>query len=334
MQACFEELLEAHSVSRTKAEDYEKISSEKFAIFSINYIWSEICSFLDLNIDSHIYKNNNYFMRQVQNTGMHIPSANMRLYLFEDLSDEHKQIIRELKRFITTGHVNNDIADFTKLRFAIMVPMCYILLKDYWCNPSLDYRNRNFHILNKFMKVFPDVFNPQRSFHEFLNILERANQQQTPLYLTLNDIFIDTKIVDHHGLADIFDQMLMTLIGTNQPINVITTGISQLTTGLPNYKAPLTLSINRAPSVTGKAAVNLLKNMTPEEKERHKMEQSKERNRRRQEKINALRVLDKLPTNREKIISLLHMYNPSITQINQDILEYHVKFLLDKFGLL
>lgn len=87
------------------------------------------------------------------------------------------------------------------------------------------------------------------------------------------------------------------------------------------------------PSLTGKAAVKALEGLTLEEKEQHKLNLSKQRNNRRQEKINILREIDSLPTNKEKLFYVLRLYNQSMREMPEDELMRQVDAFLETLWL-
>jgi hypothetical protein len=86
--------------------------------------------------------------------------------------------------------------------------------------------------------------------------------------------------------------------------------------------------------VTGRQASKLLSRFTPEEKEAHRKANEKERNQRRQEKINLLRAIEYLPTNNSKIVHLLMMFNPSLKNSSYEDLSAKTKVFLDGLGLI
>jgi len=323
MQNCFEEILYTFKECKLKAEEYNKVVTDKFALYSLNDIRREFFELLGKNLDMNIYRNIHQLIPFTENgdTNQIIPL----LHELENLDEGSKNILRETKRFLTTGRYNSGIVDLSNLQTLMLLPICFVSLNEYWINTDINYRNRNFHILASFLSEFPKIYNPQIKFHIFCNKLINMGEDKSNIYRKLENVFKDTKIIDHNGLLDVFDQMLMIHMGVS---------VINKTTPIESNKRPLTLFINRNPSLTGKAAANLLKDLTPEQKEIHKLEKTRERNKRRQEKINNLRLLDQLPTNKEKIMELLRMYNPSILNTDQNIVEFYVKFLLDKLGLL
>jgi hypothetical protein len=86
--------------------------------------------------------------------------------------------------------------------------------------------------------------------------------------------------------------------------------------------------------IMGRQAANLLSGLTPEEREEHRKTKERERNQRRQEKINMFRAIEYLPTNNSKIVALLQMFNPSLKALSQDELSARTKIFLDGLGLI
>ena len=86
--------------------------------------------------------------------------------------------------------------------------------------------------------------------------------------------------------------------------------------------------------ITGRQASNLLSGLTAEERAEHNREKARERNQRRQEKINMLRAIEYSPTNNSKIVALLQMFNPSMQALSQDELHAKTKVFLDGLGLI
>lgn len=84
---------------------------------------------------------------------------------------------------------------------------------------------------------------------------------------------------------------------------------------------------------TGKRAVKELSHLTLEEKAEHAREMSKQRNMRRQEKINLLRELEYLPTNCSKIEYLLLMFNPVLKDIDRELLRNNINVFLETLSL-
>ena len=93
-------------------------------------------------------------------------------------------------------------------------------------------------------------------------------------------------------------------------------------------------SLVEAPIVfTGKRAVQELSHLTPEEKAEHAKMMTKQRNKRRQEKVVLLRELEYLPTNCSKIEYLLLMFNPVLKDIDRELLRNNITVFLDTLGV-
>ncbi len=95
------------------------------------------------------------------------------------------------------------------------------------------------------------------------------------------------------------------------------------------------LDMNIGPkSLTGKAAQYALQGLTAEQRIEHRRNKERERNMRRQEKINFFRELEYLPTNKQKILLLLFTFNPCLQEVDSQLIENNVNTFLESMALI
>lgn len=94
---------------------------------------------------------------------------------------------------------------------------------------------------------------------------------------------------------------------------------------------PQICGINK--SLRGKPGAVALKDLTPEEKEAHRIQNQRERNKRYHDKAKIYNTLEGLPTNKDRILLVLRLFNPTFANVNQSKLETDLTNLLDSFGL-
>lgn len=311
MQKCFEELIFSYMECKKNSEYYDKISEEKIAVNVLNDLWYKICYMLKANIKDQCYQNLSqlFFNVPLGDTN----NIKSQLYMLENLSQSSQSIVRNIKSFITEGYFGESDIDILNLQKTVILPVCYKTLKDCWYNQNQEYRNNNFYILKKFITEFPDTFHPSMTFWDFSSKFNNLD------YHVLKNIFQDTntKIFNHRGLCDCFNNLFKIHIGYIK--------IESTTT---NY-----LSENQVKDMT-KTSNKSAKFLTPEEREFHYKQKIKERNKKRQEKITQLRKIDKESDNKNKIITLLKIYNRELSDTDINLLEFHLAKLLDDFSLI
>ena len=118
------------------------------------------------------------------------------------------------------------------------------------------------------------------------------------------------------------DSQQIPLTFTYTPHNIVQyphqNNINQLVTGRP---------------LRGKPAALALKDLTAEEKEAHRAQNQRERNKRYHDKAKIYNTLEALPSNKDRILLVLHLFNPGVSNIDQSKLETDLTNLLNSIGL-